>query len=414
MFESFFPKPKLFLSVSIIWAISAYLLWSSLGQTLGELIGLPFNDHDQSTTVGIGFFTTNQALCLYSYLISVSGLFYAFWAIFFPHKWLRWSVLGTQIVLFSTYMQVQVAVALNNWRRPFFDKISESFTSNSTVAAYDLYDLLISFAGIAFFAIFLYTATKFIVSHYIFRWRTAMNEYYMANWQSLRHVEGASQRIQEDTMRFATIVEGLGISIVEALMTLIAFVPVLIGLSEYVEQLPIIGEIPAPLLTASFAWSLFGTIFLSMVGIKLPGLEFNNQKVEAAYRKELVYGEDSAERASPVSVKQLFMNIRKNYFKLYFHYMYFNLARSFYLQADAIFTYIILVPTIIAGAITFGILQQILTALNQVSNSFQFLVNSWTTIVELLSVRKRLYAFEQNIEGETQSESHVQLCYQYS
>jgi peptide/bleomycin uptake transporter len=398
----------------LIWTVLAYLLWSSSGQALGELIGLPFDDRDQSSIVGIEFFTTNKFLCLYIYLVFVCGLFYIFWAFFSPHKWQRWSILGTQIVLFATYMQVQVAVALNNWRRPFFDKISESFTPNSVVTEYDLYELLISFAGIAFFAIFLYTAAKFIVSHYIFRWRTAMNGYYMANWQSLRHVEGASQRIQEDTMRFATIVEGLGISIVEALMTLIAFVPVLIGLSEYVEQLPIIGEIPAPLLTASFAWSLFGTIFLSMVGIKLPGLEFNNQKVEAAYRKELVYGEDSAERAGPVSVKQLFRNIRKNYFKLYFHYMYFNLARSFYLQADAIFTYIILVPTIIAGAITFGILQQILTALSQVSNSFQFLINSWTTIVELLSVRKRLYAFEQNIDGKIHFESHVQLRYQYS
>ena len=36
----------------------------------------------------------------------------------------------------------------------------------------------------------------------------------------------------------------------------------------------------------------FGTVLLMVVGIKLPGLQFNNQKVEAAYRKELVYGED--------------------------------------------------------------------------------------------------------------------------
>ena len=41
---------------------------------------------------------------------------------------------------------------------------------------------------------------------------------------------------------------------------------------------------------------------LAAVGIKLPGLEFNNQKVEAAYRKELVYGEDHDDRASPPSV----------------------------------------------------------------------------------------------------------------
>ena len=42
----------------------------------------------------------------------------------------------------------------------------------------------------------------------------------------------------------------------------------------------------------------FGTVLLMVVGNKLPGLQFNNQKVEAAYRKELVYGEDYEERHS--------------------------------------------------------------------------------------------------------------------
>jgi peptide/bleomycin uptake transporter len=126
----------------------------------------------------------------------------------------------------------------------------------------------------------------------------------------------------------------------------------------------------------------------------LPGLQFNNQKVEAAFRKELVYGEDNDNRAQPIALSELFSNVRKNYFRLYFHYMYFNVARSLYLQADNIFVFILLVPTIAVGAITFGILQQILTAFGQVSNSFQYLVNSWTIIVELLSVKKRLKQFE--------------------
>ena len=74
--------------------------------------------------------------------------------------------------------------------------------------------------------------------------------------------------------------------------------------------------------------------------------------------------------------------------------MYFNVARSFYLQADNIFAYLLLIPTIAVGSITFGLMQQILTAFSQVTNSFQYLVNSWPTIVELLSIYKRLQAFE--------------------
>lgn len=201
-------------------------------------------------------------------------------------------------------------------------------------------------------------------------------------------------------MRFASIMEGLGVAMVDSIMTLFAFLPVLWSLSEYVKELPVVGAIPHPLFAAAILWSLFGTTLLALVGIKLPGLEFKNQRVEAAYRKELVYGEDNELRAAPMTLKELFGDVRRNYFRLYFHYMYFNIARSLYLQADNIFAYLILIPTIAAGAITFGILQQILTAFSQVSNSFQYLVNSWTTIVELLSVHKRLVSFEAAIHDK--------------
>lgn len=201
-------------------------------------------------------------------------------------------------------------------------------------------------------------------------------------------------------MRFAEIMEGLGVAIIDSIMTLFAFLPVLWALSEYVTELPIVGEIAQPLFYAALAWSIFGTALLAFVGIRLPGLEFKNQRVEAAYRKELVYGEDDVDRAQPPKLVDLFADVRKNYFRLYFHYMYFNVARYLYLQADNIFVYILLIPTIAAGAITFGILQQILTAFGQVSNSFQYLVNSWTTIVQLLSVYKRLASFEAAIKHE--------------
>ncbi|SUG89755.1 transport protein [Salmonella enterica subsp. enterica] len=44
----------------------------------------------------------------------------------------------------------------------------------------------------------------------------------MAHWQYLRHIEGAAQRVQEDTMRFASTLENMGVSFINAIMTLIA------------------------------------------------------------------------------------------------------------------------------------------------------------------------------------------------
>jgi peptide/bleomycin uptake transporter len=95
----------------------------------------------------------------------------------------------------------------------------------------------------------------------------------------------------------------------------------------------------------------------------------------------------------------LFNNVRRKYFRLYFHYVYFNVIRYLYLQTNNIFALVLMVPSIIAGTISLGLLNQISYAFSQVTSSFQYLVNSWPTIVELLSVYKRLRAFEATLEG---------------
>ncbi|MCA0257069.1 MAG: peptide antibiotic transporter SbmA [Proteobacteria bacterium] len=400
MFLSFFPKPKAFFLSVILWSALTVAIWYGAARDLGNLFGMGPLPDGQEPEIGIAAFWSGPFLWFYLYFMVVCGIFAAFWFVLSPHRWQVWSILGSALILFVTYFQVQVSVAINNWYGPFWDMVQAAVSKTATVTASDFYGQIATFLGIAMVAVAVSVATRFFVSHYIFRWRTAMNEYYMSHWQKLRHIEGASQRVQEDTMRFSSTVEGLGVSLIDSIMTLIAFMPVLMRLSANITELPIVGEIPQPLVTAAILWSLFGTVFLALVGIKLPGLEFRNQRVEAAYRKELVYGEDNGERAQPMTVQELFSDVRKNYFRLYFHYLYFNVARIFYLQINNIFSILILAPSIIAGKITLGALNQISGAFGQVSSSFQYLVSSWPTIVELLSIYKRLRAFEAAIDNE--------------
>ena len=101
-----------------------------------------------------------------------------------------------------------------------------------------------------------------------------------------------------------------------------------------------------------------------------------------------------------MTLSELFINIRRNYFRLYLNYMYFNVGRYVYLQSDVMFPYVLLGPTIIAGKITLGPFQQILGAFSEVRTSFQYLITSWSTIVDLISIYKRLRAFEAAIVGE--------------
>jgi peptide/bleomycin uptake transporter len=400
VFVSFFPNPRPFFISALVWTIVVCAGWYLGGESLGTVFGLPPADPEAPPIIGGSVFWSPGFLWFYVYFAAAVLAFYAAWKVVGPHPWAEWSILGSALILFTTYFQVQVSVAINNWYGPFYDLIQAALSKSRPVTAEEFYGELLTFAEIAFIAVAVGVLTRFFVSHYIFRWRTAMNDYYMAYWPRLRHIEGASQRVQEDTMRFSTVMEGLGVNLIDAVMTLVAFLPVLMRLSGNVTELPIIGAVPYPLVVVAILWSLFGTLFLALVGIRLPGLEFRNQRVEAAYRKELVYGEDDASRAQPPTVAELFDHVRRNYFRLYFHYMYFNVARIFYLQTDNIFPYIILAPTIVAGKITLGAMNQILNAFGQVRSSFQYLVTSWTTIVELLSIYKRLKAFEATIAGE--------------
>ena len=257
MFKCFFPRPTLFFPSAIVWIILCTIIWFWLGEDIASLIGINFKGSDDPI-IGLGYFVSPKFIWFYIYYLLSSLIFAFFWIKFFPHRWQYWSILGSSLIIFSTYFGVQVSVAINNWRRPFFDNIQSALGGDSTVVSQDLYILMLIFAQIAFIALAVFVLTRFFVSHYIFRWRTAMNFYYTGHWNKLRNVEGAAQRVQEDTMRFAAIMEGLGVSIIDAVMTLIAFLPVLLALSEYVTVLPLFGEIPAPLLNAAIFWSLFG------------------------------------------------------------------------------------------------------------------------------------------------------------
>jgi peptide/bleomycin uptake transporter len=400
VFASFFPNPRLFFWSALVWTFVVVIFWYAAGGELGASLGFPLPPADAPPIIGVSVFWSPPFVWFYIYYAAAVALFAAFWMYIAPHPWAMWSILGSALIIFTTYFQVQVSVAINNWYGPFYDLIQTALSRSAPVTQEQFYGHLLSFAGIAFVAVAVGVLTRFFVSHYIFRWRTAMNDYYMGNWDRLRHIEGASQRVQDDTMRFSLTMEGLGVNLIDSIMTLIAFLPVLLRLSANVTELPLIGPVPHALVIVAIVWSLFGTLFLALVGIKLPGLQFRNQRVEAAYRKELVYGEDDPARASPPTVADLFSHVRRNYFRLYFHYMYFNIARIFYLQTDNIFPYIVLGPTIVAGKITLGVMNQILNAFDQVRTSFQYLVNSWTTIVELLSIYKRLRGLEAAIHGE--------------
>ena len=56
-------------------------------------------------------------------------------------------------------------------------------------------------------------------------------EWYHSVYNYARTIEGAAQRVQEDTIKFGRIMEGLGTSLIESVMIIVQFLPILLGLS---------------------------------------------------------------------------------------------------------------------------------------------------------------------------------------
>ena len=320
-------------------------------------------------------------------------------------KWLLWSWLGSITILSSLWIQVKIDVAINEWFGQFYDMIQKALASPNAITINEYWESLISFLTLAGTYVAVAVLVSFFTAHFLFRWRTAMVEWYHSVYDQARQIEGAAQRVQEDTIKFTKIMESLGTSLVEAIMVLIQFVPILLGLSIGI-PIFLFGEWQFGLVTGALLWTLGGTIFLIGLGwvLKLVGVEYDLQKKEAAYRKILVIAEDDI-NVRPKTIEELFNDVRRIHFLSYLRYLYFNIGRIAYLQANVLSAYVLLGPAIVAGVVTLGVMQQIIRAFGRVEGSMQYLLKAWPTIIELASVYKRLKEFENQIyiEGYTKN-----------
>ena len=317
---------------------------------------------------------------------------------FKTRKWFLWSWLGSFAILSSLWVQVQIDVKINEWFGQFYDMIQKALGSPNAITIGEYWASLLSFIYLAGIYVGIAVAVSFFTAHFLFRWRTAMVEWYHSVYEKARTIEGASQRVQEDTIKFTRIMESLGTSFIEAIMVLIQFTPILIGLSV---GIPIFffGDWQYGLITGALVWSIGGTLFLVGLGwlLRLVGVEYDLQKKEAAYRKILVIAEDDG-NIRPKRIDELFADVRSIHFLSYLRYLYFNVGRIAYLQANVLSAYVFLAPAIVAGAVTLGVMQQIIRAFGRVEGSMQYLLKAWPTIIELASVYKRLREFERQIQ----------------
>ena len=315
------------------------------------------------------------------------------WKFFTSKATLLQSWGGLALILFATWYQVQLDVEINEWFGRFYNDLQDALAGKINDVTV-IYNHMFDFASIAGILVLAAIGTACFSSFWCMWWRNSMAEHYHSMWKGT--VEGASQRVQEDTLKLARILETLGVGLVEALMKLMAFMPLLYVLSKQVTELPVIGHVDGSMVWIAALTALGGTVLLAVVGMKLPGIEYDIQKEEAAYRKYLVNAED--EVSLKATMDNLYKAAKKIHYKSFWHYLYFDATKWTYLQGMVVVPYVALAPTIVSGAVTLGFVTQISRAFSKVAESLQYMVRSWSTIVELISIHKRLKEYERAIK----------------
>ena len=285
------------------------------------------------------------------------------------------SVVGSVTIIEIVYFNVQVDAWLNDWYGGFYD-IDPDGAADSPIRSpsINMSARSSTVIGGARPTSWCWCSSPSSTSHYLFRWRRAMTFYYMANWHIAPQDRGRGAARPGRHPEFR----------VDRRETW-AQLRLLADDADRVPANPLgpVGRIsPSCRGSGMSRAALSGwrcsrrcsaRCFLRSPVSGCRASTSHNQRVEAAFRKELVYGEDDAARAQPPTFRELFANVQRNYFRLYFHYTYFNL-------------FAVRVPAGRRPSCRFsrsgrrssrarsrsGIFQQICNAFGQVSDSFQF------------------------------------------
>ena len=148
---------------------------------------------------------------------------------------------GAVFILAASLAATLVTAWLNGWMGEFYALAQEAnavvVTNASTGSSLEAQEeglahlWMLLWRGLYVLVPFamLSPVVSFVQSHYALIWRLCLIESYLERWGSAdpskEALEGASQRVHEDTQRFARSLEGGILQSLSALLTLVVFAP---------------------------------------------------------------------------------------------------------------------------------------------------------------------------------------------
>ncbi|HML08904.1 MAG TPA: ABC transporter ATP-binding protein/permease [Xanthobacteraceae bacterium] len=305
---------------------------------------------------------------------------------------------------------VAIHVILNQWYNRFYNTLQDH-DWNAFVSA------ILFFCVLAAIYTVLAVYQLYLNQWLQIRWRRWMTQTYLRRWLSAANhyrmqllgdaADNPDQRIAEDLQLFVQFTLAIGIGLLNAVVTLCSFIVILWTLSASA-PLTLFGTtfyIPGYLVWAALIYAAIGTTLTHLIGWRLIPLNFQQQRLEADFRFNLVRSRENAEQIAALggepAERERHLNrfglVVANWMALIQRQKQLTFFTQSYSQASVIFPYIVVSPAYFSGAMQLGGLMQTASAFNSVQNALSYFVTAYRSIAEWRAVIQRLSGFEEAI-----------------
>lgn len=320
---------------------------------------------------------------------------------------------GLALILGHGLLRAFIKFKMNTWYGAFYDvggeavEVSSGDEEGLRQGQERVLHMLGQFALLCLPSVFLHPVYKFLTNLWVLLWRKTLIESYLVKWsatEDVSRVENGAQRVHEDTQRFARGLSTLVVTLLDSVLTLAVFSPLLVQLGSKVKIQA--GFPDSWLLLLCVAIALAGIAGSVFFGWSLIELEIANQRVEADLRRDLVLLEESGKdaKSEQFDLSGCIKQLVKNYKTLYGRFAIFSVWLAVYEQSVVLTPYVLAAPLLYSldasTRITLGLVTQISHSFSQVFSSLNILTDNWVDVTDWISVIKRLIEFEAYLEGK--------------
>jgi putative ATP-binding cassette transporter len=327
-------------------------------------------------------------------------------------KWAGFTLLGAVIAIELALVAIDVLV--NQWNNRFYNALQDR---NWATFVYETGFFCVLGASNVLLAVYQLYLNQWLQ----IRWRRWMTQRYLGEWlHEANHyrmqlqgdaADNPDQRIADDIRMFVSGTIGIGLNLLNSIVTLLSFVVILWSLSAQA-HLNFFGTavvIPGYLVWCALIYAVGGTVLTQWIGSPLVRLDFEQQRFEADFRFNLVRVRENSEQIALLKGEGAergrlwtrFSAVIENWYAIMSRTKRLVFFTTSFDQTAVILPYILVAPAYFGERLQLGGLMQAASAFGSVQKALSFFVAVYRDLASWRAVIARLDGFEQAIGSAT-------------